>query len=362
MTTKPYVVLRGEKGTPLTTTEGDNNFSNLRDATISVSDGTNTAAIDLNGTLNITGDGISLDSVSKTLTITAGQGPTGSNGATGATGATGSTGDTGPTGSFSGSFSSDVDVNEFSIVSSNNHNIVLAPNGTGKIQLQGLQWPGAGPFTSNGTLTSTQSGTNKIFPGNAAAVLSGVSSGNTVVFSGAGLAGTGITGGVTYYVKQVYDAGTSFTISDNVMMTSEVTLSTQSGGMVATVTFVITGSGNSYPAQGKVLTSGGNSGTLTWETPSSSVQSDTNPQLGGNLQMNGYSLTSTMANADITITPNSSGGTPGKIVLDGPIKTNTTSGTPDTFNTSYFEGTLDTPVTWLKVRVGSQDYFLPLYQ
>jgi hypothetical protein len=55
--TKPVVTLRNTKGSALTYTELDTNFSNLRDATITVSDGTNTKAIDLNGTIEFTAAG-----------------------------------------------------------------------------------------------------------------------------------------------------------------------------------------------------------------------------------------------------------------------------------------------------------------
>jgi hypothetical protein len=60
----------------------------------------------------------------------------------------------------------------------------------------------------------------------------------------------------------------------------------------------------------------------------------------------------------ITLTPAGSG----KINLAGPLKTSTTSGTPTTFNTSYFEGTLDTPASWLKIDVGGSNYYLPMFQ
>ena len=51
---KPIIVTRASKGTALTWTEGDSNFTNLRDATLSVTDGTNTKALNLNDTLTFT--------------------------------------------------------------------------------------------------------------------------------------------------------------------------------------------------------------------------------------------------------------------------------------------------------------------
>jgi hypothetical protein len=49
---KPTIVTRASKGSALTWTEGDANFTNLRDATLTVTDGTNSKALDLNSTLN----------------------------------------------------------------------------------------------------------------------------------------------------------------------------------------------------------------------------------------------------------------------------------------------------------------------
>lgn len=76
--TKPVITTRAGKGSALTWTEGDTNLTNLRDATISVTDGTNTAVLNLNDTLNVTaGTGISVavDNVTKTATITNTQTP-----------------------------------------------------------------------------------------------------------------------------------------------------------------------------------------------------------------------------------------------------------------------------------------------
>ena len=68
--TKPTIVTRIDKGSALTFQEGDDNFTNLRDATITVSDGTTSTAIDLNGTITFSaGTAISVDEASGTITI-----------------------------------------------------------------------------------------------------------------------------------------------------------------------------------------------------------------------------------------------------------------------------------------------------
>ena len=68
---KPTIVTRASKGTALTWTEGDSNFTNLRDATLSVTDGTNTKALNLNDTLTFTaGTNITLSVNASTGAVT----------------------------------------------------------------------------------------------------------------------------------------------------------------------------------------------------------------------------------------------------------------------------------------------------
>lgn len=85
--TKPVVTLRNTKGSALTYTELDTNFANLRDATITVSDGTNTKAIDLNGTIEFTAAGtvtIGVNPSTGAITITGTGSGTVNSGASGA--------------------------------------------------------------------------------------------------------------------------------------------------------------------------------------------------------------------------------------------------------------------------------------
>jgi hypothetical protein len=62
---------------------------------------------------------------------------------------------------------------------------------------------------------------------------------------------------------------------------------------------------------GQVLTTNGTA-TLSWTTASTELSTDTSPQLGGALDVNGQSIVST-SNADIQITPDGAG----KVVIDG---------------------------------------------
>ena len=70
--TKPVIVTRAAKGSPLTRTELDNNFSNIDNATIGISDGTNSGTLDLNDQLTFAASGsatVAYDSSTKTVTV-----------------------------------------------------------------------------------------------------------------------------------------------------------------------------------------------------------------------------------------------------------------------------------------------------
>jgi hypothetical protein len=72
--TKPVIVTRTTKGSPLTYAEHDANFTNLQNATVSVTAGTGGTAVtsDLNGNITlVAGSGITLtgDNTAKTITI-----------------------------------------------------------------------------------------------------------------------------------------------------------------------------------------------------------------------------------------------------------------------------------------------------
>ena len=68
---KPTITLRNTKGEALTHTELDNNFTNLQNATISVSNGVTPTPIDLGGQITVQGGtGISVTNTAGTLTVT----------------------------------------------------------------------------------------------------------------------------------------------------------------------------------------------------------------------------------------------------------------------------------------------------
>lgn len=85
--TKPAITKRATKGSALTYTELDTNFQNLADATITVSDGTNSKALNLNDTLQFTAAGtvtIGVNSSTGVVTITGTGSGTVNSGASGA--------------------------------------------------------------------------------------------------------------------------------------------------------------------------------------------------------------------------------------------------------------------------------------
>lgn len=75
---KPSITTRTGKGSPLDYSELDTNFENLRDATITVTDGTNSTPIDLNGTIEFAaGDNITLTESGGVITIASSAGGSG---------------------------------------------------------------------------------------------------------------------------------------------------------------------------------------------------------------------------------------------------------------------------------------------
>jgi hypothetical protein len=162
---------------------------------------------------------------------------------------------------------------------------------------------------------------------------------------------------------------------------------------------------------GKYLTTDGTS--VSWATVAGGMASlfdDTAPTLSADLDVNGHNIKTTASNGSIVLAPNGTGSvkigngsalgyitsngaynlkldtnggtnsgmilinqgangnigiTPngtGKIMLNGALGISSTTGTPSTYNTSYFEGTLDTPASWLKVNISGSDYYLPMFQ
>lgn len=119
---KPSVTLRGSKGSALTYSELDQNFTNLKDATVSLTAGTGGTQVtsDLNGNITlVAGTGVTLtgNNTAKTVTINS------------SGGLTDIVNDTTP------QLGGNLDVNTYKIVSTSNGNITIEPNGTGDVVL-----------------------------------------------------------------------------------------------------------------------------------------------------------------------------------------------------------------------------------
>ena len=118
---KPAITKYGVKGSPLTTSELDTNFQNLTDATVTLTAGSGGTAVtsDLNGTITlVAGSNITLtgNNTAKTITITS----------------------SGGGGTVTNPLTANLDVGTYSIISASatDRNIMIIPDGTGRVGLQ----------------------------------------------------------------------------------------------------------------------------------------------------------------------------------------------------------------------------------
>lgn len=387
---KPVIVKRLVKGSHLTFTELDQNFQNLDDATISIAvQGSDTVVNDLNDTTTFVGqDGIQITATASNQTIT-----------------------------FDASLymdttpvlSGDLDVNNFKIVNNvTNGNIELDPNGTGRVII-------SGDLQVDGTTTTINSTTLDVDDKN---ITLSKGAPNAAASDGGGITVEGPTTAATLLYASADDSWNFNKKTsapelqiDNININGNDLTSTDTNGNIKLKTdgtgaitldlsdllyingrsgFPIIESSNAgYP--GLMLRSqtdyisyirihGGQNGDITiWPHGTGNVNMLTDTlRLGDNtenclvttygsydLTLNTNSGTSTGSikinagpNGDIAITPSGTG----LIDLAGAIKTTATTGTPTNYENGYFEDMLATPVSWLKIRIGSSDYYLPLFQ
>lgn len=264
---KPNITTRATKGSALTWTEGDTNLENLRDATITVKAGSGGTDVvsDLNGTVTlVAGSNISIsgDNTAKTVTINASAG-----------GITDVVQDTTP------QLGGDLDVNGNSIVSTSNGNININPNGTGKIVLDGLNWP------------NTDGSANQVLKTDGAGNLSfaTVSGGASTLND---LTDVNTTGAMNGHVL-TYSSASSEWISQlpssvsTLDDLSDVTISAASNGQLL-----------------RYNTSLSRWENATVSTGITSVSQDTAPQLGGDLELNGKKITDELGPGEILLHTN----------------------------------------------------------
>ena len=186
-----------------------------------------------------------------------------------------------------------LDVSGNHIVSTSNGNIAITPHGSGQVVLDGLSWP-TSDGSSNQLLKTSGSGSLSF-----ATVNSDVVSDTTPQLGG------------------------SLDVNGNAIVSASngnIAITPNGSGKVII-------DGLSHPtsdgSSGQFLKTDG-SGSLSFDTVNTDLSSDSTPQLGGNLDVNGNSIVSA-SNGNISITPNGSG----KIILDG-LSFPTADGSADT--------------------------------
>ena len=185
-----------------------------------------------------------------------------------------------------------LDINGFNIVSvRSNENINIVPNGTGSVVLDG-----------DVTITGTLSGGSPITLGN----------------------------GVDFDSNDITNLGTLNTHTvpggtGTLALTSDITTSNLTGTVLSIgaddSTLRAVGVGESIKIIGgtNVTTTSDAEGNITinaTDTGITDVVSDTTPQLGGDLDLNGHSITTARSNEDLNLTPNGTG----TVTINGGLK------------------------------------------
>lgn len=206
-----------------------------------------------------------------------------------------------------------LDVNGNSIVSTSNADINITPNGTGRVVLSGQKFP-AGSSAITGTVTDVDAvrNPNTLTLSNP----SGVNNNAVITFTGTGVSSLGLSVGVDYKIWALVGGGAA-------------ELALNSGGGVISITDPGTITDVNYSVAGAGATNGQllsyNSTGLQWvNAPSggiSSVSADTNPQLGGNLNVNSNNITNASGDNKVSISgikyPNTNGSNGQYLQTDG---------------------------------------------
>jgi hypothetical protein len=162
----------------------------------------------------------------------------------------------------------DLDVAAFSIVSTNNNNIQITPDGSGKISLDGVRWPKVSTGGSGGEVQGTvtaiddQRTPNTITLSN----FGGISVGNAVIFTGTQVSSAGLVENQPYEIAADLGGGT-YEIADPIdnnpalIQLTDVAPYTDLNYTVTT-----SGGGGGELVGGEVLTYN-TDGDLTWTQP-----------------------------------------------------------------------------------------------
>jgi hypothetical protein len=293
--TKPVITTRASKGAALTWTEGDNNLTNLRDATITLTAGSGGTAVssDLNGTITLlagTNISISGDNAGKTVTINA----------AGGSGITDVVQDTTP------QLGGNLDVNGQSIVSTSNGNINIVPDGSGDVYLSSDvvvvgDAAAAATLTTNGAgnlIINTNGGTSS------GSITINTGSTGTLTIDSPGNTFLQTTGSSSSYLNYIYRTDSTLNNAPVAVFRKKRTdgLLSTLNGVTVPVSAQIVGSDNTavqFSRQLNTYSTTANAHTIQWQVSSDSFS--TNVQLAS-LESNLIALGETSGTTAQTVT------------------------------------------------------------
>ena len=275
-----------------------------------------------------------------------------------------------------------LDVNGNSIVSVSNGDITLAPHGTGRVVLDGLDWPPAEQVSSSisGTVTAISDMPDQLTLSNS----TGVAIDQTITFSGSDVTSAGLSTSTTYYIINV--SGSNIEISTtqqgfpfNLTVVSPITdfsynidnsIPAPTGGEVLTYNSNGSLTWTDLPPSGAenlgdlndVSTAGATNGQVltfngsTWSgsTPSSGggindIVEDTTPQLGGDLDVNSRKIVSTN-NGNIDLDPDGTG----KVIINAELQM-TSGGGIFAYDPGAQKFTFDYPIQTSNLKIQSNE-------
>ena len=331
---KPSITKRSTKGAALTYTELDNNFDNLKDATITLTAGTAGTAVtaDLNGNITlVAGTGVTLagDNTAKTITITASGGSSSNAFATIA---------------VAGQSNVEADSTTDTLTLVAGTGITLTTNASSDTvtitNSVGSGWVGTAASDLNMSGFAIKDSTQNYVYINEQYLWIGNTSNDTSVIT------TTYNNGLSLRTSYPgVDPSSTITINDSINNDSAIILAVASSTN-GDIKLTPDGTGKVKISSSIELGTGG--AVIAYDSGASKITFDKAIQTS-NLKITTNEIQAMNSNGDVRLTPDGSG----KVYLAGAIKTNSTSGTPTNAVTIN---------SWLKITVGGNDYYLPLYQ